>query len=255
MSAVHEIDVATIESKLPLEGEHLEALQRMKTLDAYYAWSIDLLRPWIGNRVLDAGCGIGNGTALLAEQAQYVLAADLSPQNVQELRSRFANKPSVEPIQLDLDSDFTTITDRKIDTIVCLDVLEHIEDDVQLLRRFHSIAQPDAHLLIKVPAVKWLYGSVDTASGHFRRYALQELRDKAKQAGWEPLSVRWMNAFGVLPYWFKSRVQKRQANLSRTFSPWQLTMIRKAMPWMQRIDRIVGPPIGQSAVLVAKRID
>lgn len=253
MNPENKIDATTIDAKLPREQEHLDALQRMRALDAYYIWSLNLVKPWVGKRVLDAGCGIGNGTALLAQTAEFVLAADLSPQNVNELQERFRQQPHVQPIQLDLDSDFTELAEQKLDTIVCLDVLEHIEQDVLLLQRFYDVMQPGGHLLVKVPAVKWLYGSVDTASGHFRRYTRGELRQKAEQAGWEPVAIRWMNIFGVLPYFVKSRIQKKDANLSRTFSPWQLRMIQRSMPWLRRLDRMIGPPIGQSAILVARK--
>jgi hypothetical protein len=109
------------------------------------------------------------------------------------------------------------------------------------------------HLLVKVPAGPWLYGSMDEASGHCRRYRLEELRAKALAAGWEPVEVSYMNVFGVLPYWLKSRVLRRRVNFSRTFRPWQLQAIRALVPLLRWLDGLLGPPLGQSAILVARK--
>lgn len=242
-----------IARKLPCEAEHLQALERMRSLDTYYRWTCELIRPYIGRRIVDAGCGVGNFTELLAEVADLVLAVDLSPQNLLVLRERFRDSKVVEVVQVDLEKDITPLAARSIDTIVCLDTLEHVEDDVQLLRQFRKIVQPGGHLLLKVPAGMWLYGSIDRASGHYRRYSVRELREKGIAAGWEPVRAFYMNIFGVMPYWLKSRVLKRSANFSRTFPPGQFGLIRRLIPVMRVLDRLVGPPVGLSAILIARR--
>jgi SAM-dependent methyltransferase len=249
------VDARTVAAKLPHEEDHLRALERMRTLVTYYRWTHDVLRPYIGRRVLDAGCGIGNFTELVARDAERVVAVDLSPQNVEVLRRRFADSPNVVIEQVDLDTHADRLAGHDIDTVVCLDVLEHVEDDLSLLRRFRQIVRPGGHLLIKVPALPWLFGAIDTASGHFRRYTLAELRGKAASAGWKPVLTRYMNIAGVMPYWLKSRVLKRSANFSRTFSPRQLKLIQVSVPVLKAIDRCTGPVAGQSAILVARRED
>ncbi len=243
-----------IEEKLPLEQAHLDALERMRTLEPYYRWTFSLLEPYLGRRVMDAGCGIGNFTQLIAERAGYVLATDLSPRNIELLSRRFCGSESVEVLQADLghELDLAAIRKKVIDTVVCLDVLEHIEDDVSLLASFRELVQPGGTLLLKVPACTWLYGSIDVASSHYRRYSKATLIEKAEQAGWESVDIFHMNVFGVLPYWFKSRILKKSVNFSRTFSHWQIQLIRHAIPLMKVVDGLIGPPIGQSVILVAK---
>ena len=243
---------ADVSQKLPHEREHLEALQRMRALDAYYRWTFDLLRRYMGRRVLDAGAGIGNFTALAAEVADHVTAAELSPANLAVLRERFAGSAVVDVAQFDLDGDLSPLAARNFDTIVCLDVLEHIEDDIAAMRRLRQLVRPGGHLLVKVPACPWLYGSLDVASDHYRRYTPRELRDKAAIAGWEPLRAWYMNVAGVLPYFLKSRVLKRPSTLSRSFKPWQLKAIAAATPALRLLDRLTGPLVGQSALLVAR---
>jgi SAM-dependent methyltransferase len=244
---------APTSDKLPHEREHADALQRMQLLRAYYEWVLELVRPHVGRRVLDAGCGIGNFTAVLEPLAEYVLAVDLSQENLKLLRARFSSSTVVEVAAHDLDLDFELVARKGIDTVVCLDVLEHVEDDISLLERFRDIIAPGGHLLLKVPACPWLYGSVDKASGHYRRYTPSVLRERAAQAGWEPLTARYMNLAGVLPYWVKCRMNKRDSTFSRTFKPWQLRAINGAVPVLRFMDRLAGPPIGLSAVVVARK--
>ena len=113
--------------------------------------------------------------------------------------------------------------------------------------------QTGGHLLVKVPTCKWLYGSIDLASGHYRRYTPEELRVKAESVGWETIKASYMNIAGVIPYWVKSCVLKKGVNFSRTFRPWQLKVVGGMVPILKILDKIVGPPIGQSAVLIARK--
>lgn len=243
----------SVAEKLPLEHEHFEALNRMRLLDPYYRWTLRRFGKFVGRRVMDAGCGIGNFTEVLASVVEFVLAVDLSPENIRVLNERFRGQSNVEVAQLDLDRDIATLQNHRLDTIVCLDVLEHIEDDVALLKSFHKAIQPGGHLLVKVPACKFLFGPIDVASSHYRRYTPSELREKAVQAGWNVVKTGYMNIWGVAPYYLKSRVQKKQSNFSRTFAPWQLNLIRSVIPLLEFGDKLVGPPVGQSAILIARR--
>ena len=247
------LDTPTIASKFSREQEHLLALQSMQTLETYYQWSYDLFKPFIGRRILDAGCGFGNFTAIARKNAEYILAVDSSSKNIQLLKDRFRESAVVEIAQLDLESDNEFLRAKHIDTIVCLDVLEHVNDDVALLERFFKTVQTGGHLLVKVPACKWLFGSIDVASGHNRRYIPQELRIKAERAGWETIKAHYMNIAGVFPYWIRSRVLRKEVNFSRTFKPWQLMAIRRVVPILKILDQIIGPPIGQSAILIARK--
>ena len=239
--------------KLPLEKEHHQALQCMKILDSYYQWIWHLIRPHIGQRVLDAGCGIGNFSSLISSNAQYVLAIDLSPQNIESLKKRFQEAKNIEIMQADITDDLSKISHKKLDTLVCLDVVEHVEDDEELLRNFGKCVQPGGHLILKVPACPWLFGSIDVASGHLRRYSPEDLIRKSEAAGWELVKCSYMNIFGVFPYWLKSRVIKHSTNFSRSIPKWQLYLVKYLTPALERIDRLIGPPIGQSLILIARR--
>lgn len=242
-----------VRRKLPHEQEHFEALQRMNAMLPYYRWVADSFGPALGRRVLDAGCGVGNFFSALADRVDLGVGIDLSPINIADARRRFAGHPNISFMHADLDEEAESLRAKRFDTVVCLDVLEHIQDDATLLGRLAQIVEPGGHVLIKVPACPWLYGSVDVASDHYRRYNRPMLRAIAGEAGLEITRLRYMNLAGVGPYFFKSRVLKKQANFSRTFTPSQLDRIKRVMPWLRRLDRVAGPPVGQSLVMVARR--
>ncbi len=254
------VDEQVVRAKLPREAEHLDALSRMRALETYYQWTLSLVRPWLGKRVLDAGCGTGNFLESVKDHVDLAHGVDLSPQNLEACRERFAGVSNVTVAQADLDADGAQLKAMDFDTVVSLDVVEHIEDDVAMLRNLFDVIRPGGHLLLKTPAHKWLFGAVDEASEHYRRYAKAELRDKAKQAGWEIVKLRFMNLSGVAPYYLKSRVLKKESNFSRTFKPWQLKAIRVAVPAFKAVDAASsiltgfnGPVVGQSVVLIAKK--
>lgn len=248
---------AVAADRLPHEAEHLAALERMRGLAPYYGWVLDLAERLhggpLGRRVLDAGCGIGNFVALLRGRAEEVLAVDLSPRNIAVLRERFRDAPDVLVLQTDLDAEREALRGRAVDAIVCLDVLEHLDDDAGLVRCFHDILPPGGTLFVKVPACPWLFGSLDEESDHRRRYSRQALVSLVRDAGFEVTAARYMNLVGVAPYFVKGRILRRRSTLSNSFTPRQLGWIRRAIGLFRIVDRITGPPVGQSLVLVARR--
>lgn len=248
---------AAAAAKLPHEAEHLAALERMRGLAPYYAWVLDLAERLhggpLGRRVLDAGCGIGNFVELLRGRADEVLAVDLSPRNIAVLRERFQGAPNVEVLQVDLDAERAALRAREVDAIVCLDVLEHLDDDAGLVRSFHGILPPGGALFVKVPACPWLFGTLDEESDHRRRYTKRGLVELVRAAGFEVRAARYMNLVGVVPYFVKGRVLKRRSTLSNSFTPSQLAWIRRSIGVFRTVDRLTGPFVGQSLVLVARR--
>lgn len=254
----------TAAEKLPHEALHLASLERMAGLRPYYDWVLELAEAMnggpVGHRVLDAGCGIGNFVELLRHRTDHVMAVDLSPKNVAVLRSRFQDAANVEVLQTDLDAQREELRARSVDAICCLDVLEHIQDDAALVRSFAGILPEGGTLFVKVPAHQWLFGSVDEASDHFRRYGRKQLIRLVEGAGFRVEKARYMNMAGVGPYFLKSRVLKKGSTFSNSFSQRQLRWIKRSIGAFRGADRLAGligpgggPPVGQSVVLIARR--
>ncbi|TYT27140.1 class I SAM-dependent methyltransferase [Luteimonas viscosa] len=235
--------------------EHHEAQERMAHLDAYYAWTSRLFGESLEGPAVDAGAGSGHFSAMLSQKVSPILLLEGGQENLDTLHSRFRGSPAVSVKEIDLNHCVEAIASFGARSIFTLDVLEHLEDDRRVLSQFQEALPPGGKLYIKVPALQSLYGPVDEASGHFRRYSRRTLRAAVESAGFRVLRCHYMNFAGVLPYFIKSRILKRRQNFSRTFNEQQIKRIASLMPWLEKLDRILGPPLGLSLICVAEKAE
>jgi SAM-dependent methyltransferase len=241
-------------SDLPDEAMHFEAQGRLARLGSYHAWILRNFEGALGRCVWDAGAGVGLVTARLAERCESVLATEYGERNLAELSRRFAGDDRVEVDRCDLTGDDARRYEgRHLDTVVCLDVIEHLEDDAHALRSFHRVLVPGGRLLLKVPAHPFLYGAVDEASRHFRRYRRAGLAGAIADAGFEVEWVRHMNAAATVPYLVKSRILKRRTNFSNSLGAGRLSLYDRLIPWIERVEQRVPPPFGLSLIAVGRK--
>lgn len=234
-------------------AEHYEAQSRLGHLMAYYAWTLDLFGDAFEGPAADAGAGSGHFSTLLAQRASPLLLLEGGEENLSTLRRRFAGNDRITIEDCDLTACESKLRAHGVRSIFTLDVLEHLPDDAAVLRQFHDALPSGGKLHIKVPALQWLYGPVDEASGHYRRYTRESLRNVVVGAGFRVDECRYMNLAGVLPYFIKSRILKRTENFSRTFSMAQIQRIQRMMPLLRRLDVLTGAPLGLSVICVATK--
>jgi SAM-dependent methyltransferase len=220
-------------------------LESLGRAERFNAWVAGLVAPAVSGRVLEIGCGTGNFTGLLAGRATSVTAVDLNPEYVEAARRRWSGDP-----RLSFHCGDATAADweAEFDTIVLLDVLEHIEDDAGFLGALYRALRPGGTLILKVPSGEWLYGSLDRAIGHHRRYTKASLGRVLQSAGYLDPDCRYFNWLGILGWWLNGRV------LGRTTPPAaQVGMIEKLVPLLQGIERAVPLPLGLSLIAVSRR--
>ncbi len=238
-----------------IESKHFDAQGTLGRMDNYYRWILGTFGDNVGQRVWDAGAGIGHVTELLTQRAEFVLATEFTERNLDALRARFEGRDEVRIEFCDLTSpQALELGVHELDTVVTLDVLEHLEDDRAALRQYHEVLQHGGVILIKVPAHMWLYGTLDEASLHFRRYGKRELREKLEGAGFEVEKIGHMNMVATLPYWLKGRVLKRQSNFSGTIDGGKVGLYNRLMPWLERIEKVVPVWFGLSLVAVGRKV-
>src|SRR4051794_2578224 len=151
----------------------------------YNSWIVDQARAHIGRRVLDAGCGSGNLTSLLLDRDQ-VVAVDVWDDFVNVMQARFADHPNVAVHRYDL-ADPTMpegLRRYELDSAICCNVLEHVEDHRAALTNIADSLVPGSPIFLLVPAFPALYGEHDRADHHFRRYTKRSLRETV-----EPLPI------------------------------------------------------------------
>jgi 2-polyprenyl-3-methyl-5-hydroxy-6-metoxy-1,4-benzoquinol methylase len=232
---------------------HHQAQEKMAQIPGYYEWVLDLFGGCPPGPIADAGAGTGHVGAMLSDRSDHTVhLLEGGEENLAALRARFADRPDVAVVECDLERCADSLRHRGVVSIICLDVLEHLPDDAAVLRQFREALPPGGKAYVKVPALQWLYGPVDEASGHYRRYSRKSLRSAMTAAGFTVETCRYMNFVGVVPYLIKSRVLRRRSNFSRTFSSEQLARIERMMPAIRLIDRLTGPVLGLSVVAVAR---
>jgi SAM-dependent methyltransferase len=207
----------------------------------------------LGDTVLDVGTGPGVHLPFLG--ARRLIAADLSAACLAELRRRF---PALETVQGDVcDPTFAAgMATRGVDTITCLNVLEHIEDHAAALAAFRAILAPRAgRLILVVPAHQALYGAMDRLAGHVRRYARPALVALLRHAGFTPVRVRHFNCVGGVAWYLNAKLLAVR-DLSAPAVNGQIRVFGTVgLPIARLVDAVAGRtlhlPFGQSLVAVA----
>jgi SAM-dependent methyltransferase len=232
------------------EAEYQHAdLVRMGRARKYAAWQRRLVAPWVGRRVLEYGCGLGNFTAALLDR-EIVVACDTEPSFVDALRQRFPDRANLYFFPGDtLSPEFPALSRHDLDSCVCLNVLEHIEDDHQAIQAIAAILKPPATVVLLVPAFPALYGPIDRRLRHARRYKRKSLVDLAHSAGLQVRHMRYVNSIGFLGWWINARILRLEEQ-----SPGQIEIFdRWIVPLISRVERVVPPPFGQSLLAVLEK--
>lgn len=224
-----------------------EDLEIVREARRYAAHVFGLLRSHVGARVLEVGCGIGTMTRRLLETAESVVAIEPNQTCAAIARREIGDHPRFELRVCHLEEcDPGELASRRFDTVLCVNVLEHIEDDVAALRAFGDIVGPAGRVVVFVPAVQAVYGALDAALGHHRRYSKRSLDTAFTKAGLDVTALRYSNPVGLLGWGFGTYVTR-----STRHSPLQIRLFESLVaPWALPIDRIIPPPIGLSLVAV-----
>lgn len=209
-------------------------------------WMYERLRPWIGRRVLEIGAGLGTMSAFLVGCERLVLT-DTEPAYLARLRERFRGRPEIAVAPLRLPDVDVGLAVERFDTVVCLNVLEHVADDRRSLTAICRTLAPGGRLVLLVPALRFLYGSLDAALGHHRRYTPAELDAKLSAAGFALRHREYFNLAGVPGWWFVGRVLKR-----RLIPAGSLRAYDALVP-LFRLERLLPWRLGQSLIAIGER--
>jgi len=218
-------------------------LEELGEAGYFNSWVADLIAPSIGGDVLEIGCGTGNFTGLIARHARSVVAVDLDAEFIATAQQRWKDDRRISFRCCDATGEGW---ESEFDTIVLLDVLEHVEDDVGFLRSLRRALRPEGTLVVKVPSGDWLYGTMDRAIGHYRRYSKKTLRAALGSAGLHDSGCFYFNRLGILGWWLNGRVLKRVTPPAA-----QVKTIEMLVPILRRAERLAPLPFGLSLIQLA----
>ncbi len=207
---------------------------------------LKIFAPHLQGRVIEIGAGCGQFTELLQQVAtiQYLLAVEPDAKFCAEIRKTLPTQPLVNGI-------ITSVSETgPWNSIVSINVLEHIREDQNELAIYFSLLKP-AHgrLCLFVPARQEIYAPIDADFGHHRRYSRDDLRRKLEQAGFRILKLHYFNFIGYFAWWLNFRLLG-----SRKFNPAMVRLFdRVIFPVGFGLENnITPPPIGQSLLAIAE---
>ncbi len=229
----------------PATKEVHTSLELIKELYNYNHWIFNKVRPWIRGSVCEVGSGLGNITQFLLN-AERVVGLEPHAESLHEISRRFAEHLNISfaphTIQHCPNED---IPAGSFDTVLCLNVLEHIEDDLIAVSRMRELCLDRGRVVMLVPAHMSAYGTMDQSFGHYRRYNRRGLRALFAEAGLKTTYSFYMNALGYFGWLWEGRVLRRRrisVSAARTFN--------RLVPFVDAIERVVRLPFGQSLVMI-----
>jgi glycosyltransferase involved in cell wall biosynthesis/phospholipid N-methyltransferase len=214
----------------------------------YLSWVARKVRPHVGDEVLEVGAGIGNLTGRLMARRMLYVSAELDPLHLHALRNRFLRTPNVTVQKLDPEApgDLAGL-ENCFDTVLCLNVLEHLENPAAVLEGLAATLKPGGALVMLVPNVQALYGTLDRSLGHKRRYSAGSARELLEAGGFQIAHRESFNKVSLVSWWAYSKVLHRG-----TISKLVLKIFDKSVWFWRRLDPVMPWP-GLSLLMVARK--
>jgi SAM-dependent methyltransferase len=208
-------------------------------------WMLNQFHPYIGSTVLEAGCGAGNLTSHMLDRSRLA-AVDIDPTHVESVRSKFGHLENFSVVTGDLtDPSIFDGLGHEFDSVVCINVLEHLNRPDVALQGFLRVLRSGGHALVLVPAHDWLFSAADEALGHTMRYESGHLEALLNEAGFEIVSVRQFNRLGVLG-WLVNKALHR-TDIGR----WQARAFGLLIPLARLVERVPFLP-GLSLIAIGR---
>lgn len=223
-----------------------ESLKLVSQARLYNKWIFSLIEPHLNSPVLEVGSGIGTITRFIL-QKNRVLATEVDKEYIEILRNNFkSNKNFKGAIFLDL-TKYKKI--GSFETVVCTNVLHHIKNDTLAIANLSKHLKTNGHLILQEPAHMFLFGSLDKAQNHYRRYDKKNLVKKFQKNEFEIEQVFYFNLLGFFGWLFNSKLLKRS-----TISPSQIGLIDKFIWFTSRFERKIHLPFGLSVFVIARKV-
>jgi SAM-dependent methyltransferase len=239
-------------SEIVYEGTDLES---MSFAVNYHRWILERFAPYLGSRLVEVGAGTGSFSELILERRPESLTLVEPSREMYAILDRRARAWAARSDIETRNDLFGGVADelrlrRRPDSIIYVNVLEHVPDDEAELRAVHRALDAGGRAFIFVPAFRWLYGGFDRRVAHVRRYTRRELEGKCAAAGFRVLKSIYFDMAGIAPWWVKYRLLK-----SDSMEPGLVKLYdRCIVPFVKVAETLIPPPLGKNVLLVAEKV-
>ncbi len=226
----------------------LTTLEVLTEAKHYNRWIADNFLPYITTPLLEFGSGIGNISELLSSYTPLYLT-DTDERMLAHLKNKFFHINDISVNFFDVTQPPPEHLVGSFQTVIGINVLEHIEDDEKALVHLGNVLKPSGRLLLLVPSKKWAYTELDRQLGHFRRYEKKELAEKLVKASFYIEKLYFFNIVGLMSWIIRDKIQR-----SGGLRPYQVSLFDSIVPILKRVESKVSMPLGISLIAVAKKI-
>jgi glycosyltransferase involved in cell wall biosynthesis len=224
-----------------------QILARLSRAPRFNGWLADTIRPYCGDRVLEIGSGVGNLTRNLIPRTRYT-ASDINPLYLQTLGNLSIERPYMKVSYCDVTDLKSFPENEEYDTVISLNVIEHIEDDRAALNNIRAKLAPSGRAIVLVPQGPGNFGTLDEVLGHKRRYTRETLTSLATDCGFTVREILEFNRTGSAAWYLNGKLLRR-----RSFGLGQVWSLNLLTPLIRRIDTILPlPPLSLIGILERK---
>ncbi|MFH1642955.1 MAG: class I SAM-dependent methyltransferase [Nanoarchaeota archaeon] len=211
-------------------------LERISKTKNYHKWIYNKIAPFLGKNILEVGSGLGSMTNHIC-RGRKICCIDILDYNLRKSKH----------IILKMDISKSSLK-KGFDTVVCINVLEHIKHDKKALHNMYCSTKKGGNLILIVPAFQLPYGSIDIMNKHFRRYDKKEIKEKVVGAGFDIKKIFYMNFIGLLGWWYHSKLLKIKMH-----NEIDIARFDKLCPFFEFMENIINPPMGLSLVIIGEK--
>lgn len=228
-----------------MSDQSSKTLESMSQAVWYNRWTLGKFAKFLSGQILEIGCGIGNFTKFL-ERYGEVKAIDVNNDYIKQATKLLNGKVQIG--RGDIEKGQYFFKDIKFNTVVCINVLEHVKNDLQAIRNIYKLLKPGGTLILLVPAHAFLFSVIDQSIGHFRRYEKEELINILLQNGFEIKKISKLNLIGAIGWYISGKLfKKNEVNESK------IAIFNLISPFFLLLENISEPPIGTSILVIAQK--
>lgn len=231
-----------------------ENLNNWDYISNYSTWMYHKYEKYVGKRVFDVGAGMGRMVRYYIDKCEMVVATDIFQNQVDYMNERFESYSNFKAEMCDIMTDDLSGYREKFDTVICINVLEHLEDDLQAVKNMKDMICEGGHVILFVPAFQKLYCQLDKNVSHYRRYDRGVLKKLAAECDMEVVKNGYFNALGIIPYYLKGKKKiKEGESFSTGLNENNSKLYNFASKILEPIEKVIPPLFGISEVIILKK--